>query len=316
MKLHEDKELFGEFLREIYNRTGIDLDILEKDYYVCMVLKEIALKQSEMNVYFKGGTAVYKILPTMNRFSEDIDLTYKPEDSISKNQNRKRLESTATEYNIKGLKNINSIKSKDSVTAFYEYESAFNEPAVPLQRNGKIQIESTAFTISEPTNEYTVEPLILKLANENERKILNEKYDIKEIKIKTITLERMFIDKIFAAEFYYIRGNKNVDFAKHVFDICTLLDNKDISSFLKDKKRISKVVLYKRLEERNRIGGVDENLKIKDFKYLNEELSKERIEAINILQDKYVLKEEYKFKVDEIKNKLKILKELFESYDM
>ena len=101
MKLHEDKELFGEFLREIYNRTGIDLDILEKDYYVCMVLKEIALKQSEMNVYFKGGTAVYKILPTMNIFSEDIDLTYKPEDSISKNQNRKRLESTATEYNIK-----------------------------------------------------------------------------------------------------------------------------------------------------------------------------------------------------------------------
>lgn len=167
MKLHEDKELFGEFLREIYNRTGIDLDILEKDYFVCMVLKEIALKQSEMNVYFKGGTAVYKILPTMNRFSEDIDLTYKPEDSISKNQNRKRLESTATEYNIKGLKYINSIKSKDSVTAFYEYESAFNEPAVPLQRNGKIQIESTAFTISEPTNEYTVEPLILKLANEN-----------------------------------------------------------------------------------------------------------------------------------------------------
>lgn len=185
-----------------------------------------------------------------------------------------------------------------------------------MQRNGKIQIESTAFTISEPTNEYTVEPLILKLANENERKILNEKYDIKEIKIKTITLERMFIDKIFAAEFYYIRENKNVDFAKHVFDICTLLDNKDISSFLKDKKRIRRVVLYKRLEERNRIGGVDENLKIKDFKYLNEELSKERIEAINILQDKYVLKEEYKFKIDEIKNKLKILKELFESYDM
>ena len=116
MKLHEDKELFGEFLREIYNRAGIDLDILEKDYYVCMVLKEIALKQSEMNVYFKGGTAVYKILPTMNRFSEDIDLTYKPEDSISKNQNRKRLESTATEYNIKGLKYINSIKM--AITTF------------------------------------------------------------------------------------------------------------------------------------------------------------------------------------------------------
>ena len=77
MNLHLNKELFREFIDNLNARTGIDSDIIEKDYYVCSILKELSNKQDELHAYFKGGTAIYKILDTMNRFSEDIDLTVK-----------------------------------------------------------------------------------------------------------------------------------------------------------------------------------------------------------------------------------------------
>ena len=64
MNLHLNKELFREFIDNLNTRTGIDSDIIEKDYYVCTILKELSKNQDELQSYFKGGTAVYKILDT------------------------------------------------------------------------------------------------------------------------------------------------------------------------------------------------------------------------------------------------------------
>ena len=90
MLLHLNKFEFENFIEIIKDREDIDKDIIEKDYYVCLVLKELSKKQEELKAYFKGGTAVYKILDTMNRFSEDIDLTVKflPEESNTRNKKR------------------------------------------------------------------------------------------------------------------------------------------------------------------------------------------------------------------------------------
>ena len=90
MKIHLNKELFRDLIDLINTRSGIAIDIIEKDYYVCMVLEELSKKQKDLKAYFKGGTAIYKILDTMNRFSEDIDLTVKvlPEDSNTRNKKR------------------------------------------------------------------------------------------------------------------------------------------------------------------------------------------------------------------------------------
>lgn len=87
MLLHLNKFEFKNFIEIIKERENIDTDIIEKDYYVCAVLKELAQKQDYLKAYFKGGTAVYKILDAMNRFSEDIDITVKvlPEEPNTRN---------------------------------------------------------------------------------------------------------------------------------------------------------------------------------------------------------------------------------------
>ena len=306
MNLHLNKELLRDMIDTINAKTGVAIDIIEKDYYVCLILKELSKKQDEIKAYFKGGTAVYKILENMNRFSEDIDLTVKVLPGESNTRNKKRLKESALGYNLEGLELIKEecIDNKGSVTGMYKYTSVYADSDVPLQRAGKIQVESTSFTVSEPAEKYCIEPLIYKLANDTEKKILEEKFDVSKIEIEIIKLERMFIDKIFAAEFYYIR-NMYMDVAKHLYDISILFANEKIQKLFENKEELSKLIEYKRQEEKVRIGGIDENTPIKDFTYFKLDFSNELIKEFQNMQNKYVLNDKYKITIDEVKNILK-----------
>ena len=306
MNLHLNKELFRDMIDTLNTRTGVAIDIIEKDYYVSAVLKELSKKQDYLKAYFKGGTAVYKILENMNRFSEDIDLTVKVLSEESNTRNKKRLKESALGYKIDGLELIKEecIDNKGSVTGMYKYTSVYADSEMPLQRAGKIQVESTSFTVSEPTEKYYIEPLLYKLASDDEKKILEEKFDISKIEIEIIKLERMFIDKIFAAEFYYIR-DMYMDVSKHLYDISMLFNNDKIKKLLEDKKELSKLIEYKRQEEKVRIGGIDENTEIKDFNYFKLEFSDELIKEFKNMQNKYILNNKYKVSIDEVKYILK-----------
>lgn len=309
MKLHLNKELFRDIIDTLNTRTGIAIDIIEKDYYVCILLKELSKNQNELKAYFKGGTAIYKILNTMNRFSEDIDLTVKVLPEESNTRNKKRLKQSALGYKIEGLELIKEecIDNKGSITGMYRYNSVYSDSEIPLQRAGKIQVEATSFTVSEPTEKYYIESLIYKLANNSEKKILEEQFDVSKIEIEIIKLERMFIDKIFAAEFYYIR-DMYMDTAKHIYDISILFYNEKIQNLLNNDEELNKLIKYKRQEEKERIGGIDENTQIKNFNYLKLNFSYSLIKEFENMQNKYVLNDKYKVSIDEVKY---ILKQLY-----
>ena len=74
----------------------------------------------------------------------------------------------------------------------------------------------------------------------------------------------MFIDKVFAAEFYYIR-NMYKDTSKHLYDITILAQTKEIKELLQNKEELKQLISYKRQEESIRKGGIDANIKIKDL---------------------------------------------------
>ena len=94
MKLHEDHDGFAALLRIISETSGIRLDVLEKDYYITLFLRELSEWQGALPAYFKGGTALYKALGSIRRFSEDIDLTVCI-DGCSNSQAKRRLEKAA-----------------------------------------------------------------------------------------------------------------------------------------------------------------------------------------------------------------------------
>lgn len=152
MNLHLDKNAFRVLLEDVHKRTGYRADVLEKDYYVVMFLKELSDFQSEgLPAYFKGGTALYKALKMTNRFSEDIDLSVDIR-GCSRTQGDKRLEKASKRYASLPRDPELGFSHRSEIMAVYEYEPVTAYDADDeLQRFGKLKVEATSFTISEPT---------------------------------------------------------------------------------------------------------------------------------------------------------------------
>lgn len=75
MYLHkEDRELLHDIIITVSEKSGIEESIVEKDYYVTLILKELSRRNP--NVVFKGGTSLSKAYKVIDRFSEDIDITF------------------------------------------------------------------------------------------------------------------------------------------------------------------------------------------------------------------------------------------------
>lgn len=309
-----NREVLKELILNINDRTGIRNEILEKDYYVCLILKELASKQNELQAYFKGGTAVYKILNHMNRFSEDIDITVKVNTDESKYSNRKRLKDSAKKYSVEGLELVQDETidvMSGSITTFYKYDSlfSFNE----LFKSERVQVESTSFTVSEPVATYTIEPLVYKYATDEEKQILKKDFNLSEFTIGIIKLERIFFDKVFAAEYSYNR-KKYGDVAKHLYDISILMKQDSIKRLLSDVDEMKRIIGYIREEEKMRKGGVSESKEIKDFEYMKLDFDDELINAFNDMQRIYVLDDESRISLEDMRASIKKLYEVMEIF--
>ena len=256
MNLHQDREAFEALLSNVSRRTGIRSDIVEKDYYLTLLLWELSEKQNSLPAYFKGGTALYKSIGRMKRFSEDIDLTVAIHD-CSKNQGKKRLETSANGYQAlpRTTDKARESNQRGSITSVYEYVPVTDADAADaLQRFGYVKVEATSFTISEPAEALEISPLLYSEATGEQRDILEKAYGIRPFSIQTIKLERIFADKILAAEFYYQR-RMLFDTAKHLYDLAILMEQEKIRALLSSPDELTAMLAYKRKEERERIGS-------------------------------------------------------------
>ena len=84
--LHNDKDNFLKTLETTSSQTGFPLLLLEKDYYLTVVLSGINSLSEEL--IFKGGTCLNKIYYSYYRLSEDLDFTLRlPSDNFSSTGN-------------------------------------------------------------------------------------------------------------------------------------------------------------------------------------------------------------------------------------
>lgn len=302
MKLHEDKNAFRVLLEHIHMRTGYRTDVLEKDYYVVLMLHELAEKQKAgLPAYFKGGTALYKALKTTNRFSEDIDLSVDTR-GCSRSQNDRRLEQSAKKYTSLDRDASAGRTNRSEVISIFTYEPVTAYDAGDaLQRFGKLKIEATSFTISDPTASLEIAPMLYDLASESEQKILREQYDVAPFPIMTITLERIFIDKLFAAEAYARRSaepQRAFEAAKHIYDLSVMIGQPIIQSLLADDALIKKLLDIRIEEEAGRLDGIP-GVMPGEFTFFETAPSNNAVRnAYAVMQAQYVLRPEDRIEYD------------------
>lgn len=256
MNLHQDKDAFKALLSDVSRRAGIRSDIVEKDYYLTLLLWELSQRQHNLPAYFKGGTALYKMIGRVKRFSEDIDLTVEIQ-GCSRSQGKKRLETAANAYKElrRTTEKERESNQRGSITSVYEYDPVtLVDMEDTLQRFGYVKVEATSFTVSEPTEPLDISPLLYSEATEAQRDILEKRFEVKPFSLQTIKMERIFADKILAAEFYYQR-RMLFDTAKHLYDLATMLEQERILRLLSDSEELVRMLAYKRKEENVRIGS-------------------------------------------------------------
>ena len=71
-----DSKFQSELLNEAFVRTNRPKHLLEKDIWVVWALETLFSSNLGSQITFKGGTSLSKAYKTIERFSEDVDLTY------------------------------------------------------------------------------------------------------------------------------------------------------------------------------------------------------------------------------------------------
>jgi hypothetical protein len=98
-----------ELLDEVSRRRNLAPAILEKDYWVCLTLGALfSLPDIGEHLVFKGGTSLSKVFGLIDRFSEDVDISFHrdylgfadddhdPEAADSNKQQKARIEDLQT----------------------------------------------------------------------------------------------------------------------------------------------------------------------------------------------------------------------------
>lgn len=314
MKLHLDQDAFRVLIDAVSIKTGYRKDVIEKDYYVTMILRELAEFQKEgLPAYFKGGTALYKALHSVRRFSEDIDLSVDVRD-CSRTQGDKRLDKATKKYTSIPRNAQEGRSNRSEVIAFYNYEPVVEyDTNDVLQRFGKVKVEATSFTISEPYESMRVAPIIYENAELNQQAILREQFDVVPFEILTMTMERIFVDKLFAAEAYTRNADKEhraFEASKHIYDLAVILNEKRISALFDNQELLARLLSIRLTEEQKRLDGIPGVLP-KDFVFFDEACKNPYIKkAYTTMQNQYVLATKERIELDEAGAKMLELKNL------
>ena len=197
---------------------------------------------------------------------------------------------------------------KGSITSVYEYDSVYPDKQDALQRFGKIKIEATSFTVSAPIQTHTIFPLIYSIADEQAKSRLEDMKCV-PISIQTISIERIFADKILAAEFYLER-EKWFDVAKHVYDIYFMYQMPEIEQMLNDNDSIIKYLAYKRIEEIARQGSDLDKKPLSSLQIYEAFQNPDFIKAFEQMQDIYVFQDAYRYDLQDIQQTFMSLKEI------
>ena len=207
---------------------NIPQDAVIKDYMICSILQKLSESEYINKCIFKGGTSLSKCYEgAIERFSEDIDLTYLPDE----NESTKSIE--------RNLKNIEKLLAEGFEIEKIEAERSNRNKSAYLSKNilgsrCRIKLEIGSSVRPEPYNLLSVKTYFqefLESIDKSEAKAVIAEYGLKNFEVNVLDIVRTFIDKIFAVKRHVLEGSIN-NKARHLYDIVRLYNREEIVSFV------------------------------------------------------------------------------------
>ena len=208
MYLHENKDDFLEAIATVAAAKGITSQIVEKDYYVTLLLRLLA--ENLPFIVFKGGTSLAKCHHVIKRFSEDIDLTI--DTKITQGQKafvKEALQNVTKKLSLQ-ITNIEDIWTRRNYNRYViHYPSA------------EIIVETSYKTISYPTKRMHVSNYLGDYFSEYNSALVKDLL-LDEFDMKVQQIDRTLADKVFAVCDYCLQQRTERN-SRHLYDIYKLL---------------------------------------------------------------------------------------------
>lgn len=216
--LHDNQTLFHDILLAVREETGIHSAIIEKDYYVTLILQKIVEKNPE--IIFKGGTSLSKCHKIIKRFSEDIDIGVNADKATEgMRRNLKYDILSAVEELGFTVDNAEHIYSR---TYFNRYQIEYPNTESVSYIKPYLYVETATFMKPYPFEIKEADTYIYRFLKEKGMDDLIEEYELQPFNVKVQTLERTFIDKLFALGDYYLTEKTN-GYSRHLYDLYKIM---------------------------------------------------------------------------------------------
>ena len=232
MKLHEYPEQFRDLISIVAAYKHLPETAIERDYYIVLLLKNLSESEYADRCVFKGGTSLSKCYPgSIERFSEDIDLTYLGMDESDKvcDKTIKKIEKTMTIG--ASTEKIDAERSNRSKSMFVWFGDKSN----------RVKLEIGSSVRPDPYSEKTLKTYIHEFLEDHDGAEDIAKYELQEVTLNVLNIERTFVDKLMSVKRHAICGTieKKV---RHIYDVTRLFSLSEIKEFLENKEELKRLV--------------------------------------------------------------------------
>ena len=219
MYLHEDREAFKNTVEQVADSVGRAAAVIEKDYYVTLILRLLA-EQLE-NCVFKGGTSLSKGFRVINRFSEDIDITFSEHIGESRRKKLKNVILKGISETL-GMPIVNwerTQSDRDYNVYLFSYDSVFGLQDERMPQS--VKLETALGSYAFPTEQVQVSNYIGDYLEKRGRMDIANQFYLDKFLMNLQSLRRTYIDKVFALCDYYMEG-RSKRCSRHLYDIYKL----------------------------------------------------------------------------------------------
>ncbi|MBK5245952.1 MAG: nucleotidyl transferase AbiEii/AbiGii toxin family protein, partial [Peptostreptococcaceae bacterium] len=166
-------------------------------------------------------------------FSEDIDLTYITDDELNPRQNEKGLKKleAALIGDLRSDKIIDE-RTPHSKSSFVYFGEDIDD---------KIKLEIGSKVRPDPITTKKMKTYIQECLEFYGHKDDVIKFGLSEITVNTLSIERTFIDKVFAVRRHAIVGSLSKK-VRHVYDVVKLYELDEVQEFLTDREKFKRIV--------------------------------------------------------------------------
>lgn len=261
---------------EIINETSAQLGfsevVIEKDWWVCMVLRAVFQSKYGKHIVFKGGTSLSKAYAVIERFSEDVDLIVDYHflgfnDFKSKSQIKKLRKASGyfviaefREELIEQLIKI-GISTEDFQIEFDPKVDDTSDPntlklfyksVVPSETHiqKKVIIEMGARALSEPSEKRKISSYIDQVFKDYD-------FTFPEFDVKATLPTKTFLEKIFLLHEEFSKPIEKIrhhKLSRHLYDLDRLMNSGYGDKALANKDLFNKIAEFRELM--NNVRGI------------------------------------------------------------